>query len=125
MNSTTIEPNPVEIETGFLRALQLFNHGEKLHEASAALRKVNEAVNAHGKAGSVTVKLTIQPSGNAIQFTAEVDYRIPKQKPQPAIFFLDDCFNLTRSNPDQKELELRVAAEAPQEPGEARKVVAT
>lgn len=103
------ESLPPEVDTSFLRALQLYNKGEKLNEASAALRKVNEAVNAVGKGGSVTIKLDIKPSGNAVMFGVDVSYSLPKLKASPAIFFLDENFNLTRKDPDQEELNLRVA----------------
>ena len=92
----------------FLAALQGYRNGEVLDELGAMLRKVTEASLLAGKTGSVTLKLVVGPSGNAIAVTPEVSAKMPQAKRQAAIFFVDGDFNLTREDPTQVEMELQV-----------------
>ena len=92
----------------FLAALQGYRNGEVLDELGTMLRKVTEASLLAGKTGSVTLKLVVGPSGNAIAVTPEVSAKMPQAKRQAAIFFVDGDFNLTREDPNQVEMELQV-----------------
>lgn len=92
----------------FMAALQGYKNGEVMDELGVMLRKVTEASLLAGKTGSVTLKLVVGPSGNAIAVTPEVTAKIPQAKRQAAIFFVDGEFNLTREDPNQREMDLTV-----------------
>ena len=88
--------------------LQGYQSGLVLDEMGAAIRAVTEAALLAGKAGKVLLELTFAVSGNAIAVTPKVTTKIPKPEPQAAIFFYDDDYNLTRDDPRQIKLPLRV-----------------
>lgn len=81
--------------------------GRAVDEASEQLAEVVRAVQATGKAGSVTIKLTVEPKpgeGDAFVIKPEVSAKIPRPKLPDAIFFATDDGDLVREDPNQREM---------------------
>lgn len=86
----------------FAAFLQDHNRGSAHTEASEALQRLVLAAADTGKAGSVTVKVSVKPmdgSETAMVTTVEVTEKLPKVPLRPAIFYADDDGNLTRDDP--------------------------
>lgn len=83
--------------------------GQQIHDACVAVRD-------HNKEATVTVKLVIAPFKGEhrlveqpIVITADVDSKLPKEKTDATIFFIDDNGNAVRTQTRQPELGLSVA----------------
>lgn len=85
--------------------------GGGLHgEVSEKLQTLVAAVAEHGKAGTLTLTISVKPvEGNLGQYVVSDDVKV--KAPEPArgasLFFADDVGNLSRSDPRQPELPLR------------------
>lgn len=79
---------------------------EALHDLVAAVRDT-------GKAGTVTLQIKVAPLGkdvDQLKVTANVGLKRPAEEPRPSIFFADADGNLSRTDPNQPQIEgLRVA----------------
>ena len=100
------KPAAPPVDGAFLRSLQNYRKGEILSELSDALRKVNEAVAAAKKPGTITLKVKVSPNGDAYTYAPEVTVKLPMTPKPAAIFFMDDQFNLVREDPNQQSLPL-------------------
>jgi hypothetical protein len=101
-------------------------HGGTDHDrVSAALWDVVHAVEELHAAGSVTIRIGVEPMKNdpdQICTTVDVVGKPPRPKPRPAVGYVDHDGNLTRNNPDQPELTgLRVVADEDQSTRRVRK----
>lgn len=78
--------------------------GQTHDELTRAMHEVVLAVEATGKAGSVTLTLSIQPlkdtAGGAVKVTDTVKAKLPEFARPASIFFADNG-NLVRDNPNQ------------------------
>lgn len=104
-----------QIDNGIIRALQEYNSGAAITEASEALRLASNAVRRLGKSAVVSIDIKIDlTAGNAISLEAEISSKLPKPTPHKSIFFADELGNLFRNNPQQPEMELKTVA--PEQP---------
>lgn len=118
----TAEP---AVDTAFSSMLQFHRGGEVISDLSEALRAVSGAVMLTGRAGSVTLKVTIKPAakGGAMVVEDDITTKVPKADKQGSIFFADEAGNLLREDPKQFKLALRVIeGAAPVQPEQLRKV---
>lgn len=86
--------------------------GRPVEEATNALADIVRAVDETGKAGSVTITLTVKPAkhgGPEKTLICEVKAKKPIAEIAPAIFFSDDDGDLHRVDPRQEEMELSEA----------------
>ena len=82
------------------------------NELTEALSEVAAAVLEHGKAGSIAVKLTIEPvedDDRAVTVKDQWTHKVPKATPKPSRFFATTEGQLSRRDPRQPELPLREA----------------
>jgi hypothetical protein len=79
-------------------------------ELSEVLAEVTSAVLEHEKVGSLTLKVTVAPTkdGRTVFVTDEVKSTIPKADRGGSIMFADADGNLSRRDPRQMELTMRV-----------------
>jgi hypothetical protein len=106
---------------GFNTVLAEVRRGEVLDELSQALKQTVAAVRATGKKGKLTLELAISPvtkgeigESIATYITADVQTKLPRPDKKASIFFTTSDDHLQRTDPNQKELELRtVQAAAP------------
>lgn len=117
VNPDTGEISDDEHLRPFAELLTILDHGSAHAEATRALHDLVAAVADTGKAGSMTLKISLKPvSGSRGQFlvSAVVQARPPQSDPGAAVFWADDSGNLTRSDPNQPEIEgLRVVEPKP------------
>jgi hypothetical protein len=93
----------------FAEILTRVDDGNPHAEATCVLADLVQRCRDTGKAGSMTVKVTIKPIGQAggrqMGVSIEVDEKPPKYPPSPSVFFADDSGSLSRENPDQPVLD--------------------
>ncbi|MFE4718365.1 hypothetical protein ACFRLW_18360 [Streptomyces sp. NPDC056728] len=89
-------------------AVFLLQHsrGEAHGQISGELRELLAAVQEHGRKGSLTVKVTVEPpkghvDGAPVLVTIESDVKAPRPIAPPAMYFVDDDGRPTRNDPRQ------------------------
>ena len=107
---TDQQPQPAEF------AAFLVGHlGGRTHEEiGTELHQLLEAVKAHGKKGSLTITVVIEPPSNGVEgapLPIGIEYaaKAPKAAAPKNLYFLDDEGNPTRQDPRQMALDLRTA----------------
>lgn len=93
----------------FNKTVQDMRDGQLLGMLSDKLNDVVEAVQEHGKAGELTLKLVIKPNGDdAVTVSPKVTVKAPEATVGDAIFFVSGG-NLVRRNPRQGDIEDEIA----------------
>jgi len=95
---------PDVIETNLMDILPVLSKGEVLATINQKLGDVVGAAKATQKKGSVTVTITVDPSGGQATVGAEVKSKVPEHTIPSSIFFTTDNGGLLRRNPNQPEL---------------------
>lgn len=89
--------------------------GRLVEEATAKLAEVVRAVDETGKAGSITITLTIKPGdANEKTLSSSVTMKKPAKEIPEAIFFSDEDGDLHRTDPRQQEMEFAEVGRAAQ-----------
>ena len=99
----------MKLITDILREIR---KGRPVEEATQALADVVRAVDETGRAGTVTIKLTVAASkhgGPEKIIKCDVSAKKPIAEIAPAVFFSDQEGDLHRYDPRQEEMELREA----------------
>lgn len=109
--STNDEQQPT---TEFAAFLVGHLNGRTHEEIGRELHTLLEAVKAHGKKGSLTVTVVVEPPSNGVDggpLPIGVEYatKAPKPSAPRAIYFLDNEGNPTRTDPRQIALDFRTA----------------
>lgn len=100
-----IKSHMSNLNRGFNEILAEIDSGILLQMLSAAMAQVTNGVQNSGKAGKLTLTLTIKPNkGNAVFVSSDIKKHIPEIGVETASFFADDEGNLSRRNPQQQEL---------------------
>jgi hypothetical protein len=92
----------------FANLLTIIDRGEAHAEASRALNDLVAAVRDTGKKGTLTVTVEMAPlkgSSNQLLVAARVVAKPPKSDPGAGVFYIDDSNNLSRTDPNQPEIE--------------------
>lgn len=84
--------------------------GDVQSEASEKLAELVQRVSQEFKGGSLTLKINVKPGGakRALALTATVTAKMPEAEKEATLLFATEDGLLTKQNPDQKELPLRV-----------------
>ena len=92
--------------------LRELRHGAMLDEASEQMAEVVKRVSETGKAGSLLIKLTVKPAGRGMVRTVviedDVAAKLPEADKEVTVFFPLSDGNLSRQDPSQMNLGLRV-----------------
>lgn len=103
----TVQPQTEQPEIGQF-AVFLAQHlaGRSNEEVSAEFHELLSAVNEHGRKGSLTIKVTVEPpkghvDGAPVVICIDSDLKAPKASAPPALYFVDDDGNATRNDPRQ------------------------
>lgn len=88
--------------------------GRSHEEISAEMHELLAAVNEHGKKGSLTVTVTVEPpkghvDGSPLAIAIDSTLKAPKASAPPSIYFVDADGNPSRNDPRQMALDLRTA----------------
>ena len=97
----------------FLNTLAEVRAGVAVAELDESLADVVHAVRRTGKSGELTLKITVKPASKGDVSTlfvdADVKAKLPRLDNASTVFFADSDNSLTRTDPRQQALELRVA----------------
>jgi hypothetical protein len=98
------------------QTLREMRHGRSLAELSEELARLVQAVRETGRAGSLTYKLTIKPASAGDVVTVQLEDDLKCVTPKPArgssIFFATEENTLQRTDPRQREFQLRAVSPA-------------
>ena len=96
----------------FMDFLREHRNGVTHDELSDKLQELVAAVIEEGKAGTLTLTVSIKPVGKAdgLEVGADVKVKPPKTAPGVSIFFASPENNLVRQDPRQATMELREVA---------------
>ena len=103
----------------FTRMLHEIRNGDAVNEASMKLQKLISAVRDTGRGGKITVSLEIEPAARGVQeggvsqifMHDEITVKIPEKPKKAAFFFTTEDGGLTRKDPNQIEMDLKVVAD--------------
>jgi hypothetical protein len=90
--------------------LREHRNGASHDELSDALQELVAAVTEEGKAGTLTLKITVKPANagqGALLVVDEIKTAPPKTTKSGSIFFASPDNNLVREDPRQPKLDLR------------------
>lgn len=88
----------------FADILRDIRGGQVSDQAAVSIQELVAAVREHGKKGTLTLQITVEPMKNneaALAVSGEVTLKAPKAAPKAAIFFADNDGNLLRDDPRQ------------------------
>lgn len=92
---------------GIHALLRSLRRGNALADLDDALAALVASVRDTGKAGTLTLKLKVEPAdkdSRTVFVTDEIASKLPKLEPGKSIFYIDHAGRLTRSDPDQPDL---------------------
>lgn len=85
--------------------------GDTHTELSEQFNNLIEAVQSHGKVGSITFTVKVKPAGRGEHGTVlvsdDIKVKVPTGERPEVVYFADNEHNLTRHNPAQPSLPLR------------------
>jgi hypothetical protein len=112
----------VDHETGEIHTQQapvaafLASHlnGRTDEELSTEFHQLLDAVRTHGKKGSLTITIVVDPPANGVESApmpigVESTVKAPKPTPVKNLYFLDDDGQPVREDPRQMAIEFRAA----------------
>lgn len=93
------------------QTLREMRHGRSLAELSEQLALLVASVRSTGKAGSLTYKITVKPASAGdvvtVQLEDDVKPNIPKPPRGNSIFYANENNSLQRTDPRQREFDIR------------------
>ncbi|MFL1903126.1 hypothetical protein ACJWDR_29075 [Streptomyces tauricus] len=111
----TVQPDTGEIQQAPVAAF-IASHlnGRTEEELSTEFHTLLDAVRAHGKKGSMTITLVVEPPANGVDSAPlpigiESAVKAPKPTPVKSLYFLDDDGMPVREDPRQMQIEFRSA----------------
>lgn len=84
--------------------------GGVIFDAGVALQELVTAVEATGKAGSLTLKLSLKPDskyGTAVEVKDEITVKVPVADKPSSLFYMDGSHNLVRHDPAQQTIPMQ------------------
>lgn len=102
----TTQPEQTARDDEFAFFLTQHSRGEAHDQISGELRELLTAVQEHGRKGSLTIKVTVEPpkghvDGAPVLVTVESEVKAPRPIAPPAMYFVDDDGRPTRNDPRQ------------------------
>lgn len=92
------------------------NRGRTATEAATALQELVSAVTDTGRKGTMTITITVAPTGagGAVQLSDDIKVKRPSFDRAASLFYVTDDGNLSRSDPNQIPLPLAGVAPVPE-----------
>ncbi len=109
-----IEGDPEDVQRGnFWGWLRDHKNGALHAELSEALAEVSLASMEHGKVGTLTLKISVKPTkdGSTVYVADDLSVNPAKADRGVAIMFANEDGSLTRHNPNQMSMPMRVVKE--------------
>lgn len=95
------------------------DRGNLWADAETTLQEIVRAVQATGKAGSLTIKVGIKQTGDVLTMNGTLSSTVPEHDRSGAIYWSNDDGQVFRADPTQYQLALKQVEE---EPTKLRKV---
>ena len=91
--------------------------GVFIDTASDKMAELVQAVSDSGKAGSLTITISVKPAtrGGAMHLTGKYTLKKPAEEPMEALLFATPEGNLVADDPKQSKLDLKAPEEKPKE----------
>lgn len=119
MQTQTAPLKPVVAINAFPKLLTELREGETVRELSEGLTDLVQAVRQQNKQGTISLKITVQPTGKvggiALIITDEITVKAPKAQRSETMVFSNDNYQLSLNNPNQKDLPFRELEKPPLE----------
>ena len=99
------------IDSGIMTVFQHHRGGELLTDLSQGMREATEAARREGKQATLVLKIVVKPAGKvpgAFVIQDDVKVTLPKPEKIESFFFADEHGTLHRTDPNQKELPLKM-----------------
>lgn len=89
--------------------LHAIGHGAFMDQISAAMNAATCATRDTGKGSTLTIKVTVKPTGRggAMTVSGEHTLKLPKAPAEDALMWPDESGDLLTSDPRQSKLDLR------------------
>lgn len=85
--------------------IENMNRGRTARDIDSKLKEMLDATAEHGRGGELTVKLKVVPTKRGVsEVTASVSSKLPTEKPEASIFFVNEQNQLVRDDPRQPNL---------------------
>lgn len=102
----TTQQQATEPEDEFAVFLIQHSRGRAHEQISTEFRDLLTAVQEHGRKGSLTVKILVEPpkghvDGAPVMVSVESEVKAPKAVPPPSLYYVDDDGRPTRNDPRQ------------------------
>lgn len=109
----TDTPDEEKTTRPFADVLLEINRGRTHNEASTKLQDLIEAVMATGKKGQLALVITVSKSKahGQVEIVDDLRLKMPAADRAASIFYVTDSHNLSRNDPNQPELGLRLTAD--------------
>ena len=91
----------------FGETMRLFRQGQFNDECAELFAQMVRGVEETGKAGKLTITIDVKKAGAAVQVAAKVTDKTPEPTPDADLFWTTVEGNLTHSNPNQQQLDLK------------------
>ncbi len=85
-------------------------------ECGTKMAEIVKGVDETGKAGKLTITIDVKKAGGAVSVLAKVSDKTPEEPPDADLFWATVEGNLSDQNPNQRNLDLRVAETPAQKP---------
>lgn len=111
----------------FLYLMKNLRVGQALYDLDEKIAAAIKAARESNKTATITLKLTVAATGKQLEWTDEVGLALPKPPPpkEHTVLFTDADGQLTRRNPDQKEIQFRDDSELDAPKQEPKRLAAT
>lgn len=95
----------------FIETLEEVGDGETLFRLDKLLKEVTAAVTETGKAGSVTLKITLKPNGEqGVNVIPDASSKLPQKPLRAGFFYTHGEGTLSRRHPTQMDIEDKFSA---------------
>jgi hypothetical protein len=100
--------------SGFIKFLQEHRSGVTLAELAESLQSLVADVTDQGKAGTLTLTISMKPigKGDGLEVSTDIKVKPPKPVAGASIFYATPNNDLVRQDPRQQQMELREVAPA-------------
>jgi hypothetical protein len=108
---------PTALNSEAILGLCRIDGGDLVAELNEELRDLNMACLTLNKKGSITIKLTLDPAGQAqVEIDYDITVKAPKAKRHPSLLYMSSSGQLLSRHPDQMEMDLRTVPTPDRQP---------
>lgn len=103
------DKNEPALDSSFVQLLTKLRQGELCHEASDDLEALTKQVQATGKVGTLTIKISVKPTGmGRVTVGDDLTVKMPKAQVPATPLFATESGQLLANDPAQMALPLNI-----------------